>query len=224
MPDLHDDREHEDHVEEDLGGAHDEAAHEALRRIVAGAMSAPTMKRFAAAAALLFAGKRGRDMRAPEPLVEVGFEIREEEMALLVATAERSGRDLVHVGCHADGSGKPMGMIAVVYFEDGVARPHRRCGLVCAPGSSQVLLAGVSDIEDETCRFHFTPDGKMRRIAGYPLDDLADQANRAGEMWFERAGSLDPVECEGEAMRLYELLEADDHADAADGDEPSPPS
>ena len=68
-----------------------------LQRLVVTADPAAvsTMKRYAAAAALLIAGKRGRDMQAPEPRVQVGFEPDEEEMKLIVTAAEKNGRDLI---------------------------------------------------------------------------------------------------------------------------------
>lgn len=218
MPTTKDDHDDlldaEDFMGEDDGNDSQESA--ALRRVVIAAMSGATMKRFSAAAATLLAGKSGRDLKAPEPLFEVGFEISEEEMPILVMAAEKAGRDLIHVSCHADGSGKPMGLLAVVYFEDGRARPHRRCSLVCAPGSTSVRLAGVSDLEDETCHFEFVPGGKMRRVPGYSLDDLGDQADRAGHMWFARADDADLAASEDERMSIYELVEAD--VDLAGGD------
>ncbi|MES2096767.1 MAG: hypothetical protein V4459_08385 [Pseudomonadota bacterium] len=167
-----------------------------------------TMKRYAAAAALLIAGKRGRDMQAPEPRVQVGFEPDEEEMKLIVLAAEKDGRDLVHVGCHADGSGRPTGMIAVVYFDRGTARAHRRAGLLCAPGGTQPILSGVSDIEDERCHFTVNPGGKMVRVAGYPVDDVLAGINRAGELWHRRALSPDLRDCADEMLTMYSMIEA----------------
>ena len=170
-------------------------------------MSGATMRTFAAAAALLVAGRRIREMMAPEPLVQVGFEPDEDEMASIVEMAKTARRDLVHIGCHDDGSGKPTGMIAVVYFEDGKARPHRRCGLLCAPGGNDVFLSGVSDVEDETCHFVLSPGRKMMRVTGYPVDDIGAGMNRASELWFERMKALEPADCADVILRIPGVLQ-----------------
>lgn len=182
-------------------------SHDAIRRMVLAAMSGSSMRRFAAAAALLIAGKRGSDLRAPEPLVQVGFEPSEEEMEAIVQMAVTARRDLIHVGCHDDGSGKPTGMIAVVYFDGGRARPHRRCGLLCAPGSTTVLLAGVSDEEDEPCHFTQAPGEKMIRVAGYPVDDFGAGIHRDGELWFARADTLNPADFDAVPLRIPGVLQ-----------------
>lgn len=182
-------------------------AQDAFRRMVVASTSGPTMKRFSAAAALLIAGRPGRDLRAPEPLVQVGFEPSEDEMDAIVKMAEAARRDLIHIGCHDDGSGKPTGMIATAYFDDGRVRPHRRGGLLCAPGSSKVFLAGVSDEEDETCHFILSPGRKMVRVADYPVDDIGAAMNRAGELWFERFKTLDPADCVKESLRISGVLQ-----------------
>ena len=98
------------------------------RRVVVASRSGPTMKRFSAAAALLIAGRPGRELCAPEPLVQVGFDPAEDEMDAIVEMAKAAGRDLIHIGCLGDGSGQPTGMMAVVFFEDGkaAAPPSRR--------------------------------------------------------------------------------------------------
>ena len=185
----------------------DENAQDGFRRMVVASMSGPTMKRFSAAAALLMAGRPGRELRAPEPLIQVGFEPSEDEMDAIVEMAEAARRDLIHIGCHDDGSGKPTGMMAVVYFDDDKARPHRRCGLLCTPGSTEVFLAGVSDEEDETCHFILSPGKKMVRVAGYPIDDIAAGINRAGELWFERMETLGVGDCGGEILRVPGVLQ-----------------
>lgn len=164
-----------------------------------------TMKRFAAAAATLVAGRPGREMRAPAPLVQVGFEPDRDDMDLIVARAKADGRDVLHVSCHPDGSGRATGMIAVVYFEGGRAWPHRRAGLVCAPGASKVMLAGVSDEEDERCHFVIRPDGKMVRIAGYPVENLAAGIDRAGGLWHGLVNGGWLGDCDGERLTLYSL-------------------
>lgn len=174
---------------------------------VADPAAVATMKRYAAAAALLIAGKRGDDMAAPEPLVQVGFEPDDEEMQLLTVTAEKEGRDVIHVGCHPDGSGRPTGMIAVVYFEDGKARPHRRAGLLCAPGGTEVMLSGVSDEEDECCHFTMTPGGKMTRVAGHPIEDIGPGMNRAGRLWHALANSPELGDCDDEPVAMYSMVD-----------------
>lgn len=166
-----------------------------------------TMKRYAAAVALLMAGKRGRDMQAPEPRVQVGFEPDEEEMKLIVLAAEKDGRDLIHVGCHPDGSGRPTGMIAVVYFDRGTARAHRRAGLLCSPGGTQPILSGVSDVEDEPCHFIINAGEKMVRVAGYPVHDIGAGMNRAGLLWHRRALAPDLRDCDDEMLTMYSMVE-----------------
>ena len=160
--------------------------------------TAARMKRASAAAAILIAGRPGRALTAPEPLIQVGFEPDEHEMDALVAVAVARQRDLIHVSCHVDGVGGPTGMIATVYFEGGTARPHRRGGLLCAHGSADVFLSGVSDIEDETCHFILRPGRKMRRVAGYPVDDLGAGMQRAGERWIELSNSPALADSRGE--------------------------
>ena len=189
-----------------VAGGEDDAQ-DAFRRMVVASMSAATMKRFCAAASLLIAGKQGSALSAPEPLVQVGFEPSEEEMDAIVAMSKAAGRDLIHIGCHDDGSGKPTGMMAVVYFENGKPRPHRRCGLLCAANSTEVRLAGVSDEEDETCHFVLSPGQKMVRVAGYPMGDIGAGMNRAGELWFERVATLGGTDCEGEVLRIPGVLQ-----------------
>lgn len=164
---------------------------------------AARMKRVSAAAAILIAGRPGRALAAPEPLIQVGFEPDEHEMDVLVAIAVARQRDLIHVSCHVDGIGGPTGMIATVYFENGRARPHRRGGLLSAPGSADVLLSGVSDIEDETCHFILRPGEKMRRVAGYPVDDLGAGMQRAGERWIELSKSPAVADSGGERLWVH---------------------
>ena len=188
-------------------GSEDGTAQDAFRRIVVASLSGPTMKQFSAAASLLIAGRPGHDLRAPEPLIQVGYEPRKEEMGEIVEMAKAAGRDLIHIGCHDDGSGKPTGMIAVVYFEDGKPRPHRRASLVCAPSDTRVFLAGVSDEEDESCSFVLSPGKKMVRVAGDPLDDLGAGMSRGGKLWFECMETLDPLDCAGEALRIPGVLQ-----------------
>lgn len=180
-----------------------------LRRIAAVSDPAAvmTMKRYAAAAALLVAGKPGRDMDAPEPLVQVGFEPDDEEMRLMTFTAEKDGRDVIHVGCHPDGSGRPTGMIAVVFFEDGKARTHRRAGLLCKPDETDVILSGVSDEEDERCHFTMTPGGKMTRVAGHPIEDIGPGMNRAGQLWHALANSAELGDCDDEPVAMYSMVD-----------------
>lgn len=180
-----------------------------LRRIaaVSDPAAVATMKRYAAAAALLVAGKPGREMAAPEPLVQVGFEPDDEEMRLMTFTAEKEGRDVIHVGCHPDGSGRPTGMIAVVFFENGKARPHRRAGLLCEPGGTEVILSGVSDEEDERCHFTMTPGGKMTRVAGHPIEDIGPGMNRAGQLWHALANSPELGDCDDEPLAMYSMVD-----------------
>ncbi|TPG40570.1 hypothetical protein EAH79_11795 [Sphingomonas koreensis] len=185
----------------------EDSAQDAFQRMVVASMSGQTMRRFAAAAALLITRRRGSELRDPEPLVQVGFEPSEEEMGAIVKMAKAARRDLIHVGCHDDGSGKPTGMMAVVYFEDDKAHPHRRCGLLCAPDSSNVILAGVSDVEGETCHFTLATGRKMVRVPGYPFDDIGAGMQRAGELWFERAETLDPADCGAEVLRIPGVLQ-----------------
>ena len=163
------------------------------------------MKRVAAAAALLVAGRPGRDLRAPEPIVQVGFEPDEQEMGLMVAEAVERRRDLIHVSCHVDGSGTPTGMIAVVYHDDYGPHAHRRCSLLCAPGSDDVLLSGVSDVEDEVHHFVLKAARKMTRVPGLPAPDLAAGMHRAGEKWLELVAADGLGDCRGERVHVYGL-------------------
>ena len=205
MPDI------DEHWDDEEPADQDDAVDEAVRRVVVAAMSSSMMKRFGAAAAMLIAGRRGSDMNPPEPIIEVGFEPDENDMPTLVRAAEAAGRDLIHVACHPDGSGKPTGMIATVLLEDGRAHAHRRGGLVCDPSGTDVMLCGVSDKEDEPFRFVLRPGGKMFRI---PLEldaaDLGAWMQRGGELWFERAGMVDLADCDDERLRVFELLNPND--------------
>jgi hypothetical protein len=171
-----------------------------------------TMKRASAAAALLIAGRPGRELVAPEPLVQVGFEPDENEMNILVARAKDWGRDLIHVSCHADGIGGPLGMIATVYFENGNARAHRRCFLLSPPGSSEVLLCGWSDVEDEQCYFVLKPGEKMVRVVG-PVTDGVEGfdagLNKAGERWIALSKSPQLLDCDGERMWVHNMTQYD---------------
>ena len=160
------------------------------------------IKRVSAAAALLIAGRPGRELQAPEPLVQVGFEPDENEMNVLVSRAKDWGRDLIHISCHADGVGGPIGMLAVVYLENGRARAHRRCCLLSGTSSSEVLLSGFSDVEDEQCHFIVKPGKKMVRIVGLPVGGLMDDFDagfqKAGERWIALSKSPQLPDCDGE--------------------------
>ena len=151
----------------------------------------------------LIAGKSGRDMQVPEPIVQVGFEPDEIEMREMVSAAELEGRDVVHISFHADDPGRPVGMIAVIYFENGRAHAHRRGLLVCGADGAQVVLAGVSDEEDERCHFVMSPGRKMVRIAGHPVDDLDTAMQRAAHQWFELARSEDVRDCDDERLTIH---------------------
>lgn len=166
---------------------------------------ATMMKRVSAAAATLIAGKPGREFVTPEPLIQVGFEPNEHEMDALVALATERHRDLIHVSCHVDGRGGPTGMIAIVYFEDGRPRAHRRGGLLRGKGNSTVFLAGVSDIEDEKCHFVLRPGAKMKRIAGHPVNNLGAGMHRAGERWLALINSSAPSDHRGERLWVHGL-------------------
>jgi hypothetical protein len=193
----------------EAGATDDERRAIELRRLaaVSDPVAVSTMKRYATAASLLVAGKPGREMTAPEPLVQVGFEPDEQEMQLLTFMAEKEGRDVIHVGCHPDGSGRPTGMIAVVCIEKGKARPHRRAGLLCEPGGTEVILSGVSDQEDERCHFVMAPGGKMTRVPGHPVADIGSGMNRAGELWHALANSLLLGDCEDEPLAMYSMID-----------------
>ena len=169
-----------------------------------------TMKRVSAAAAILIAGRPGRELDAPEPAVQVGFEPDQQEMDGLVERAQKLQRDLIHVSCHMDGVGGPTGMIATVFFENGIARPHRRGGLLCAPGSSDVSLAGVSDVEDEPCHFVLRRGRKMVRVAGYPVDDVLAGMLRAGEKWIALSKSSTLGDQRGERLWIHRRLEREE--------------
>lgn len=181
----------------------DDQANEAFRQaLLCTDRFAAGMKRTGAAAAMLFAGKPGRALENPEPIVQVGFEPDEAEMSLLVRLASREGRDLVHVSCHPDGHGGPTGMIAIVFFENGKPRAHRRCGLLCEEGSSSVFLGGVSDVEDEPCRFVFRPGRKMLRIPGLDFETLGRSIDAASEQWVDLIDRGDLGDCTGERVRF----------------------
>ncbi len=128
-------------------------------------------------------------------------------MQLITYTAEKEGRDVIHIGCHPDGSGRPTGMVAVVYFEDGKARPHRRAGLLCEPGGTEVILSGVSDKEDEPCHFTLTPGGKMIRVGGYPIGDIGPGMHRAGELWHALANSPELHDCDEAPLAMYSMVD-----------------
>ena len=180
-----------------------------------------TMRRVSAAASILIAGRPGRGLVAPEPLVQVGFEPNEQEMDALVSRAAGFGRDLIHISCHTDEVGGPTGMIATVYFENGKARPHRRGGLLCAGGSSDVLLSGVSDVEDEPCHFILKPGRKMVRVAGYPVDDLSAGIHRAGEKWIALSKSPTLGNQDGERLWVHQRVGSEVATEAGAGRSPS---
>lgn len=187
----------------------DEIFKRLLQRMAATANPAAVsiMKRYAAAATMLIAGKRGRDMKAPEPYVQVGFEPNEQEMEVIVHAAQRDRRDLIHISCYPNGSGRPTGMIAVVFFDGDRAWSHRRAGLLYEPNSTEVILSGVSDDEDEKCHFLMSAGQKMTRVVGHPVDDIALGMRRAAKLWNELAQSPQLGNCDDEVLKMYSAAE-----------------
>lgn len=187
----------------------DENLKRLLQRMAATANPAAVsmMKRYAAAATMLIAGKRGHDMKAPEPYVQVGFEPDEPEMEVIVHAAQRDRRDLIHISCHSTGAGLPTGMIAIVFFDGDRAWSHRRAGLLCEPNSTRVILSGVSDEEDEKCHFLMSPGRKMTRVVGHPVDDIALGMRNAAKLWHELAQSPELGNCDDEVLTMYAAAE-----------------
>jgi hypothetical protein len=175
--------------------------------VTANPTTVSVMKRYAAAATMLIAGKRGHDMTAPEPYVQVGFEPDEQEMELIVYAAERNRRDLVHISCHPTNAGLPTGMISVVFFDGDRAWSHRRAGLLCEPKSKRVILSGVSDDEDENCHFVMSAGRKMTRVVGHPVRDIARGMHRAGKLWHKLARSPQLGNCDDEILTMYATAE-----------------
>lgn len=179
-------------------------------RLAAQPAFARSMRQYAAAAAMLIAGKPGSEMHAPEPIIQVGFEATPDVVELMVAAAPGIGRDLIHIAIHPHGDGLPVGIMAVIYLDRGKVKAHRVSGLVCGPSSPEVVLAGIEDEDDQPCQFILRPGKKMVRVAGSPVDDLTAGLDRAGEFWHDLARSSWLGDCRKEIIKHYALLEDKD--------------
>lgn len=85
------------------------------------------------------------------------------------------------------------------------------------PGRSDVLLSGVSDVEDERCHFILKPGRKMVRVAGYPVDDLSAGMPRAGEKWIALSKSPTLGDQDGERLWVHRRVEGGEAASGGEG-------